>query len=357
MSVAQDGRALLKMVKVNALGALKEVGAFDLMRDSTWRRNRLLILCYHGVSMDDEHEWDPHLFVSPAHFESRLRLLRDGGYRVLPFGEAVERLYAGTLPPRSVCITFDDGFVDFQERALPLLDKYGFPATVYLTTYYSELNRPIFTVFCRYLMWKARGQTVDTMPVTGERGTWDLTTPDARDRAFRQLYDWAEARQYSGHQKDELLRRLASALGVDYDALVARRLLHLLTPNEVQALDARGVDFQLHTHRHHCPHDRDLFLREIDDNRRRMQAMLGRAPAHFCYPSGLYRHEFLPWLREAKVTSATIGETRLATPATNPLLLPRLIDTTFVTPIEFEGWLTGVSEAFPSTVKHAGLQN
>lgn len=357
MSQAPTTGSLLKTLKRNALGALKGVGAFHLCRDSAWRRNRLLILCYHGVSMDDEHEWDPHLFVSPEHFEARLRMLAEGGYTVLPFGEAVARLYAGTLPSRSVSITFDDGFVDFQERALPLLERYGFPATVYLTTYYSEFNRPVFTVFCRYLLWKARRGEVDTRAVTGEPGRWDLRTDAGRGRAFRQLYDWSEAQGHSGAQKDELLRRLAVALDVDYDALVRRRLLHLMTPDEVRALGQRGVDFQLHTHRHHCPRDRTLFLREIDDNRDRMRALLEREPAHFCYPSGIYRHEFLPWLAEARVASATIGEARLATPGTNPFLLPRLIDTTFVSPLEFEGWLTGVSSLFPKKVKSAGLQN
>ena len=43
-----------------ALGGLKWVGA------SGWRRQRLLILCYHGVSLQDEHEWAPELFVTPA---------------------------------------------------------------------------------------------------------------------------------------------------------------------------------------------------------------------------------------------------------------------------------------------------
>src|SRR5438132_1545578 len=67
-----------------ALGGLKWVGA------SGWRRQRLLILCYHGVSLQDEHEWAPELFVTPAFLRRRFEILRDSGYVVLPLGEAVQ---------------------------------------------------------------------------------------------------------------------------------------------------------------------------------------------------------------------------------------------------------------------------
>ena len=40
----------------------------------------------------------------------------------------------GTLPDRAVVLTFDDGYADFHSRAMPLLDRYGFTATVFVTT-------------------------------------------------------------------------------------------------------------------------------------------------------------------------------------------------------------------------------
>jgi hypothetical protein len=65
---------------------------------------------------------------------------------------------------------------------------------------------------------------------------------------------------------------------------------------------------------------------------------------HFCYPSGVYSREFLPWLAEENIISATTCDVGLAGRHTNPLLLPRVIETNSRTALEFEGWLTGVAD-------------
>jgi peptidoglycan/xylan/chitin deacetylase (PgdA/CDA1 family) len=112
-------------------------------------------------------------------------------------------------------------------------------------------------------------------------------------------------------------------------------------------LAADGADIQLHTHRHRAPLDRELFLREIADNRHSIQAMTGLRPSHFCYPSGVYDLRFLPWLRESDIISATTCETGFASRSSNQLLLPRFLDNAALSSIEFESWLTGVSAALP----------
>ncbi|HPQ16139.1 MAG TPA: polysaccharide deacetylase family protein, partial [Bryobacteraceae bacterium] len=147
--------------------------------------------------------------------------------------------------------------------------------------------------------------------------------------------------------KQELLKQLARTAGVDYGELVRKRLLQIMTPGEVCELARAGIDFQLHTHRHRTPSDRDLFLREIRDNRERLQALTGRNPVHFCYPSGVHKPEFLPWLAEASIASATTCEPDLASPRSNPLLLPRLVDHCGLDEVEFEGWLCGCSAFLP----------
>src|SRR3970040_1656437 len=102
-----------RRVRRVALSGLRAIGGFDRIADSSWRRNRLLVLCYHGVSLQDEHEWNPELFVTPAFLRRRFEILREKGYSVLPLDEALAHCASGTLPPRSVVITFDDGLSDF----------------------------------------------------------------------------------------------------------------------------------------------------------------------------------------------------------------------------------------------------
>src|SRR5947199_7606716 len=134
---------LLRRAKQLAFEAAQATRLNVMIGSSTVRRHRLLILCYHGVSLVDEHEWDPELYVTQDHLRRRLTILRETGCSVLPLGEAVEQCATGTLPERAVALTFDDGFADFAIRAVPVLRELDMRATVYLTTYYCGRQIPI----------------------------------------------------------------------------------------------------------------------------------------------------------------------------------------------------------------------
>jgi peptidoglycan/xylan/chitin deacetylase (PgdA/CDA1 family) len=340
---------MLRKARRQLFTILERAGVFRVITNSEWRRRRLLILCYHGVSIADEHEWHPELYVSPAVLRQRFDMLRGGGYQVLPLAEGLERLAAGTLPPRSVAITFDDGGYDFYTRAYPLLREYRFPATVYLTTYYSYYQRPVFDTGCSYVLWRGRGSSpLDLSALIPRSQPMCLDTESGRRVAALRIREHANAEDLSGEEKDKLLRRIAERVGVDYDATFAKRMLFLMTPREVREVAAGGVDVQLHTHRHRTPNDRQAFLREIEDNRGSIEAILGPGRhEHFCYPSGVYGAEFLEWLPQAGVSSATTCDNALATAADNRLLLPRLVDTMNISPVQFRAWLSGVADLFP----------
>src|SRR6266852_2494186 len=338
---------MLKKFKQATLRSLKTSGVSTLVQNSRWRRQRLLILAYHGVSTDDQHLWNGSMYMSPEMFCARLETIAKSGCSVLPLAEAIRRLYANDLPDRSVAITFDDGNVDFKERAFPLLKEFGFPSTLYLTTFYAHYNKPIFGIFCEYLLWKGRNETLDLKKITGRDSRIELSSAAARVDAFREIERHVQAQKSSAEEKTALAEMLARQLKLDYDELIEKRVMHLLAPDEVMRLAAAGADIQLHTHRHRAPLDRELFLRELEDNRHSIQAMTGLRPSHFCYPSGVYDHRFLPWLQEAGIVSATTCETGFASRSSNQLLLPRFLDSAALSPIEFESWLTGVSAALP----------
>lgn len=303
----------------------------------------MLILCYHGISIRDEHRWNTGLYISRDHFADRLRTIRAGGYKVLSLSEAIQRLYANDLPPRSVVITFDDGMFDFYARAWPLLKEFQFPATVYLTTYYSEYNRPIFRLVCDYMMWQGRGALIE-----GERDkTIDLRTPESRANELKKLDDFAKANGLSARDKDCLAQDFARRIGADWDAILENRLLHIMTPAEAGELAQAGLDLQLHTHRHRTPEDEALFRRELDDNATRLQRLTGHKPTHFCYPSGVHYAGYPEWLRRWGVESAVTCELGVAAASNDAMTLPRLCDHAGLTGVEFEAWLCGLLHWFP----------
>ncbi|MDD5255793.1 MAG: polysaccharide deacetylase family protein [Candidatus Omnitrophica bacterium] len=97
------------------------------------------ILMYHSVSPQATKA--NRLSVSAESFERQMRFLKTHDYNVLPL-EEVARLIAAKkkIPPRTVAITFDDGYRDNYEWAFPVLKKYGLPATIFVIV--DEVGRP-----------------------------------------------------------------------------------------------------------------------------------------------------------------------------------------------------------------------
>ena len=331
-----------QQARIAILRALKSAGVFEAVRDSRWRQRRLLILCYHGVALDEEHRWQSALFMEASQLQERLEILKRDNYNVLPLGEALQRLYRHDLPSRSVVLTFDDGTHDFYEKAYPLLRRYGLPATVYQTTFYSERGIPVFPLICSYILWKKRDCLLRADAKIGLAQDADLSVSEGHQTVLKALVHVAQQERLSTRQKNELAAHLSESLHFDYETLTSQRVLQLMSLEEIRELSHLGVDFQLHTHRHCAPRDQVLFEREIDDNRNVLASATGVPPVHFCYPSGDYETRFLPWLKAKGIISATTCDPGLASVRDHALLLPRFIDTSSRTALEFESWLTGV---------------
>jgi len=325
------------------------IGAIEGVAASSWRRCRLMVLCYHGISMADEHEWNPGLYMSPGTFRARLEFLRSHGYNVLGLDEALCRLDERTLPARSVAITFDDGAHDFSVRAVPLLQEFGFPATLYLTTYYSDVRLPVFDPTLSYILWKGRMHAGSVASLIGHESPLCVRTDVERGATVAAVRQHAAVRGLSAVEKDALLEALARELGVNMNSIRRDLSLHIMAPDTVSALPSPLIDVQLHTHRHRTPHDERQFRREIADNRNRIRELLpdGRDLTHFCYPSGVYAGEFLPWLRAEGVRYATTCIPDIVDTSSDPLLLPRFVDTEHQ-PIEtFAAWVSGLAAMLP----------
>ncbi|WP_300016106.1 polysaccharide deacetylase family protein [Pseudonocardia sp.] len=86
------------------------------------------ILCYHSVASG----WDDPVSVEPADFERQCAVIRRRGGTV-PLSSVVDRLAArGATPRGSTVLTFDDGFADYAEHAVPIMERHGLTATMYI---------------------------------------------------------------------------------------------------------------------------------------------------------------------------------------------------------------------------------
>ena len=334
----------VEQVPGTVLSLAERTGFTRRLQDSVWRQKRLLILSYHGVSLNDEHVWNPSLYIEARVLRGRLAYLREAGYNVIGLDEGVRRLYDRSLPPCSVVITFDDGFYDFYRAAFPLLREFGYPATVYLTTYYSEFNRPVFDPMVDYLLWKSRGRRLTFSGVLNEPVVLD---DHGRAGAGRRIRAFARAGGLSGEAKDRLLATLAERVGIDYEALCRDRMLHIMNSAEAREVASHGIGLELHMHRHRVSRYREAFVQEIEENRKRIRALSNVEPRHFCYPGGFLLPEFPVWLREAGIISATTCKPGICSPGSFPWLLPRFVDSNSNTMLSFSSWATGMRPLFP----------
>lgn len=93
-----------------------------------------LVLCYHAVS----ETWPADLSVTPANLERQLESLASRGYRGVTFSEAVSKGEG-----KRVCLTFDDAYVSVYEKALPILERFGMPGTLFVPTAYVGRPEPM----------------------------------------------------------------------------------------------------------------------------------------------------------------------------------------------------------------------
>jgi len=128
-----------------------------------------------------------------------------------------------------------------------------------------------------------------------------------------------------------------------------------MTQSEVADVAARGVAIEMHTHRHHLPRDVDALFQDIRVNRDLIASTTGRVPQHLCYPDGVYHTSHLPHLHACGVETATTCDPDLAATSTDPLLLPRFVDSEACSQATFDAWVTGMASWIPrrTHVAHA----
>jgi peptidoglycan/xylan/chitin deacetylase (PgdA/CDA1 family) len=97
------------------------------------RRQRSVVLGYHGVADSPLRDDLSLLQVSPSRFRRHMELLLAAGFSFVTLAELARRAGGGAPEPGLAAVTFDDGMRNNHTTALPILSEYGIPATVYVT--------------------------------------------------------------------------------------------------------------------------------------------------------------------------------------------------------------------------------
>lgn len=275
----------------------------------------LLVLIYHRVLPAP----DPMLPSEPdaAAFAGLMDLLAQN-FTVLPLREAVARLRQGSLPPRAVCITFDDGYANNFTVAMPLLRARGLPATVFVAPAY--LNGG--AMFNDLVFEACRVAPADFDLTELGLGRVALTDAGARIQAAQQVVDRlkyltpTERRQAA----ERLVERVNATGSVDL----------MMTDEQVAEMSRQGIEIGAHTMTHpilaRIPEStaRD----EIVQSRQRLEAITGQPVLSFAYPNGRpvrdYASEHVRAVRDAGFELAVSTSWGAATVQSDPFQIPRI---------------------------------
>jgi len=93
---------------------------------------RISVLMYHQVGQFAEPKAHRSCYCDVGRFRAQMALLKWAGYRVISLAEAVDSLFGKqALPGRSVVLSFDDGYENFADHALPVLREFGYPSVLF----------------------------------------------------------------------------------------------------------------------------------------------------------------------------------------------------------------------------------
>ncbi|WNG86960.1 polysaccharide deacetylase family protein [Mycobacterium sp. ITM-2016-00317] len=286
------------------------------------RRGGLAILMFHGIEPEPVSPPCWHV-LDVATFRRQMRYLKRY-FTVLPLDEAVERLYAGTLPQRAVTLTFDDGTRNLLTHAAPVLREFGFSSAVFLATGPMGTDELLWPD----RLWLAFARTDE--PIVNLRvldlGIRSLKTTAGRGEAYALAVD--KLKSYPDSERLTLLETVLAELGAPVEGDTGP--FRLLSWDEARALKAHSkVALYPHTVTHpilsQCPDAK--VEREIIDSCDAVEHNTASAPTVFAYPNGRsqdFDERSKGVLTRRGVRWALATTNGIAQSDSDPLALPRI---------------------------------
>jgi peptidoglycan/xylan/chitin deacetylase (PgdA/CDA1 family) len=238
------------------------------------------ILMYHRFQERSGGLW---AWPSVDLFDQQVRYLCCR-YRVLSLGQLQAALLAKSVPDNAIVLTIDDGYQDFYRLAFPVLQKYGVPATLYVTTDFVDGRMWFWWDAVRLILSETPRRALD-VPAHGATRTFDLARDKERRAAWSAVGNVCLSLRLP--QRERFLSALADDLRVTVPTTPPPKFRPVTWP-QVQEMAAHGIEIGSHT----CSHapltlatDEEL-AREVVGSKRRLEEVTGRAVTSFGHPFG-----------------------------------------------------------------------
>lgn len=251
---------------------------------------RLWILMYHRILPETDpryHQEEPGMRVTPESFEMHLRELKRH-FELVSLGKWVKARETGATLPRHACaVTFDDGWLDNFEYALPLLKKHRVPATLFAVAEKVGTDFQFWPNVVAALMLGGAGPSLAKHPVLDVIGIGAAEpTPEQVASCIKQLKAYTDRELFQALDEVEWRNLLSEPMK---PALMGWAQLR-----EMQ--DSGLVEIGSHTSTHQRLTSALLeseLEREIVESRSLLERELERPINLFCFPNGDYSAQAL----------------------------------------------------------------
>ena len=266
---------------------LGRVGASQaLLWSRRWGRPRwLTVLNYHRVDrLDAAADVDEGVLDStPESLDRQLTRVRRH-FTPIAIGDLLAHLDGADLPANPVLVTFDDGYRDNLENAVPILRRHGIRAAFFIATTYVSERRVFWWDRISWTLKHARKQRFRLDYPSG----LDVDLGAGTQQAERLLHELVKTTRLL--DLDRFLGELAGKADAPWDESTERRLADrlLMTWNDVRALGQAGMDVGSHTRTQRvlqtlAPAD---LVTELAGSRADLESALGRPITAIAYPVG-----------------------------------------------------------------------
>lgn len=307
-----------------ALAALHATKAHRLTPSAASGLGAVFML--HNVGPETGHDFEPNsiLRITPEFLEDVIGLVDDLGYEAIALDDVPARLTAGQDAKPFVVFTFDDGYRDNRDYALPIMRKHNVPMAVYVPSDFADGTGDLWWLALENAIRQASKIDIE---IAGEHFCLPTQTTAEKKQAFHQVY-WA-LRKTSETDARAHVANLCEQAGYDPSSLCSQLVMNW------EELRDFSQDPLVTIGAHTCGHyalaklEEQIARKEMSESIARIESELDLPCRHFSYP---YGNEMACGTREYRLARqlgmSTAVTTRKglihASHKTTPMALPRL---------------------------------
>ncbi|MGA0596055.1 polysaccharide deacetylase family protein [Enterovirga sp. CN4-39] len=242
-------------------------------------RGRGLILTLHHVRPASADPFQPNalLSITPEHLDLSLRLVREMGFELASLDEVPERL-ASPSEGRPFCVlTFDDGYRDNRDFALPILRRHDAPWTLFVTGEYASGRGRLWWLELEEVI-----RRTDRLVLEGEE--LSAGTTEEKQSAFARAY--SSLRAGPEVVLRDTIARWCEAAGIAPEELVRRNCMSWSELADLSRQPDVTIGAHTLTHPMLAKHPEGVAKHEIEASQAMIAERLGTAPRHLSYPVG-----------------------------------------------------------------------